>query len=383
MSNGSFQPNPPALAVNDLAAAYQPRRIWAAVASISWNLFIAAMFLSGGGAWTLYHRLAAFTDQHGLSHRLTAPIYLAILFGGYSLLNFPIELWFGYLEERQFGLAKDGVRAWARDWLIGVLPHGLMFCVGCTAVLTAQANFHRAWLPGFSFILLILFIGTSHRSLSLLPRALFQIEPIDWAHGQRLQELVGPANRLPPMFVFSAPHLRDFSGGLIGLGDRQAMLLSRSTLTAASDAVLRFVLLHDLGHKRYHHLLLATLTGWAWATLGLCASQWVIGRASPESIGHPPYLAWLALLFSLWMAAGEPLLAYLGRRLEYQADRFYLRHGGTLTEMRAALEELSHRNLARTEGLCRRHTIFHPLPSVWNRLHAAGQFIESLAERNL
>jgi Zn-dependent protease with chaperone function len=77
------------------------------------------------------------------------------------------------------------------------------------------------------------------------------------------------------------------------------------------------------------------------------------------------------------MALGEPLLAYLGRRLEYQADRHYLRRGGTLQDMRSALSELAQRNLARTEPLHRRHTIFHPLPSVSNRLHAATQVAQT------
>ena len=45
------------------------------------------------------------------------------------------------------------------------------------------------------------------------------------------------------------------------------------------------------------------------------------------------------------MVLGEPFLAYFGRRLEYQADRFYLRNGGTLDEMRAALDELAKQNL--------------------------------------
>ncbi len=75
------------------------------------------------------------------------------------------------------------------------------------------------------------------------------------------------------------------------------------------------------------------------------------------------------------MAIGQPVLAYLGRRLEYQADRFYLRHGGTLDEMRGALDELAHQNLARTEQMRRRETIFHPLPSINNRLHAAGEYL--------
>jgi Zn-dependent protease with chaperone function len=88
----------------------------------------------------------------------------------------------------------------------------------------------------------------------------------------------------------------------------------------------------------------------------------------------PMYAAFLAVTLSAWMALGEPVLAYFGRRLEYQADRFYLRHGGTAAQMQSALAELAARNLARTEVMRRRETIFHPLPSVANRLYAAREF---------
>jgi Zn-dependent protease with chaperone function len=129
-----------------------------------------------------------------------------------------------------------------------------------------------------------------------------------------------------------------------------------------------------MGHRRHHHVLLATLSAWAWLVMGLCMGNLIMQRFSPQSTGLPPAIAWMALCLSVWMAIGEPALAYLGRRLEYQADRFFLRSGGTLATMRAALFELADRNLARTEGLRRRQTVFHPLPSIWNRLHAATIF---------
>ena len=75
-------------------------------------------------------------------------------------------------------------------------------------------------------------------------------------------------------------------------------------------------------------------------------AAWVGAKFScAAGLGGTPTIA------SCWMAIGEPLLAYLGRRLEYQADRFYLRNGGTLAEMTEALQELSARNLARTDDL--------------------------------
>jgi Zn-dependent protease with chaperone function len=111
--------------------------------------------------------------------------------------------------------------------------------------------------------------------------------------------------------------------------------------------------------------------------IGLAVSDRIIPARwgyNTAVFASPVYIAFLALTLSAWMAIGEPVLAYLGRRLEYQADRFYLRQGGNLDEMRCALEELAHQNLARTESLRRRETIFHPLPSITNRLHAAGEY---------
>jgi Zn-dependent protease with chaperone function len=377
------------LPINDLAAAYQPRRIVASMVSIVWNILLASLFLFGGGASRLQFLLThCFSRHHWVSHA-TLPAYLIIFFSAHALLNYPLELWFGYLEERQFGLAKDGIRAWSRDWLAGVAQHGTFFFVGSSSLLSLQRVFPLHWLGWITLLLLALFLTTSYYALSLLPRGLFQLEPISPSQREHLDDLLSDGAfrgsiSLPPIVIFSAPHLRDFSGGLVGLGRRQTLLLSRSTITAASDSLLRFILLHELGHKRYHHLLLATLAGWAWVVLGLCGSHAVILRWAPESVGHSPYIAWMALTLSLWMGVGEPILAYLGRRLEYQADRFYLTCGGRVEEMRVALDELSRRNLARTEGLRRRHTMFHPLPSVWNRLHAARRFagqMKDLTER--
>jgi Zn-dependent protease with chaperone function len=166
------------------------------------------------------------------------------------------------------------------------------------------------------------------------------------------------------------------------MGNRSVLLISRSTLTLASDRLLRFVLRHDLGHQRYHHNLLSTLAGWAWVVIGLALSDRVIPARwgyNTAVFASPLYIAFLALTISAWMAIGEPVLAYLGRRLEYQADRFYLRNGGNLEEMRSALEELAHQNLARTEQMGRRETIFHPLPSIANRLHAAREYEAKLS----
>jgi len=378
------------LAVNDLARSYQPRRVWAAAISIGWNLLVAGLFVASGGAERLYKHFVPLDPAYfPAAFSWVAPVYFSIFFAGYAILNFPLELWFGYLEERQFGLAKDGVRAWARDWLIGTIQHGAMFLIGASLILVFQVLAPGGWLALTALTLLILFLATTYLAADLIPLGLFHLEPADPATVNRLYTLVASpgdgsaAPALPPLIVYSHPGLREFAGGVMGLGNRCVMLISRATIERASDKLLRFVLLHDLGHRRYHHNLLSALAGWAWVVIGLAVSDRVIPARwgyNTAVFASPVYIAFLALTLSAWMAIGEPVLAYLGRRLEYQADRFYLRQGGSLDEMRAALEELAHQNLARTESLRRRETIFHPLPSITNRLHAAGEYHAKLTK---
>jgi Zn-dependent protease with chaperone function len=366
------------LPVNDLARSYQPRRVWAAAVSIGWNLLLASLFVLGGAADGLYRRLAPQDPAHlAPAFSWVAPVYFTILFAGYATLNFPLELWFGYLEERQFGLAKDGVRAWARDWLNGTLQHGVMFVIGACLLLVFQSLAPDAWLLLMSGALLALFLVTTYLAADLVPLGLFQLQKADEVVVARLT-LPGDARELalPPIVIYSHPSLREFAGGIVGLGNRQVMMISRSTLELASNTLLRFVTLHDLGHRRYHHNLLSVLAGWAWVVMGLVVSDDVIPARwhGTPVFASPMYAAFLAVTLSAWMALGEPVLAYFGRRLEYQADRFYLRHGGTAAQMQSALAELAARNLARTEVMRRRETIFHPLPSVANRLYAAREF---------
>jgi Zn-dependent protease with chaperone function len=379
------------LPVNDLARSYQPRRVWAAAVSIGWNLLLAGLFVLAGPAERLYkHFVPLDATYFPPQFSWVAPAYFAILFGGYAAANFPVELWFGYLEERQFGLAKDGVRAWARDWLNGTIQHGVMFVIGACLLLIFQLLAPDAWLLLMAGVLLALFLVTTYLAADLLPLGLFALQRADQGVVERLTRLASdPARRgdgrdspaLPPVVVYSHPSLREFAGGIVGLGNRRVLLISRSTLERASDVLLRFVTLHDLGHRRYHHNLLSVLAGWAWVVMGLVVSHEVIpARWGYDTVvfASPLYVAFLAVTLSVWMAVGEPVLAYFGRRLEYQADRFYLRSGGTVGEMRAALAELAERNLARTEAMRRAETIFHPLPCVANRLYAAREYARKL-----
>lgn len=365
-----------AMQTNWLACAYQPRRLRGAILSVAWNLTWLAAFLRTGLA-NQPPRWVPFP----VTHPSAWPIYFAFFYSLYALINFPIDLWYGYLHERQFGLVKQGLRAWGRDWLIGIGQHGCMFIVGACLIVLLQTLAPSTWLLWAALGVLGMFLFSMWLAPHLVPPGLFEYEPADPILAQRLQSLIQPLTTpLPPIIVFTHPELRDFSGGLLGLGRQQVLLISRSTIELGSDAVLRFVLLHEMGHRQQHHLLVSTFIGWIWVAAGLLIGDQIVARLAPNVSGSPMYIPWLAMVFTGWMVLSHPVLAYLGRRLEYQADRFYLRHGGTFEEMRAAIVELSQRDLARTDLTRRRQSLVQALPTPARRLQAAKAFLHSPAQ---
>src|SRR5947199_86356 len=82
-----------------------------------------------------------------------------------------------------------------------------------------------AWIAWVAAVLLAPFLLSSYLAMQLLPRGLFHVERADDALRGRLGRLLSGGAvdhvkfnnplRLPRVLVYSAPHLRDFSGGLI------------------------------------------------------------------------------------------------------------------------------------------------------------------------
>ncbi len=373
-SESSPRPATQTMDPNALALTYQPRRLRGALLSVAWNLAWLALFLYAG--------LADPTPQWLRSP--SWPLYVVAFYALYAIINFPIDLWYGYLHERQFGLVKQGLRAWGRDWTIGALHHGIMFSIGSCLIVLLQIHTGSLWTLFAAAAFLLLFLASTFLAVDLLPSGLFQFEPADPSLASQLQNLIRPCNTpLPRILIFSHAEIRDFSGGIAGLGPRQALLISRPTIQLASNNTLRFVLLREMGHRCSHHLLLACLIAWVWTMIGLVAGDQIIRYTSPAVAGSPAYIPPFAFIFTSWMIASHPLLAYLGRRFEYLADRFYLRHGGTPDEMKLAIEELSRRDLARTDLTRPRQSIVQAMPTPVRRIQAAEHFFAKLAQRPL
>jgi hypothetical protein len=249
------------------------------------NLGVVAIFVFTPLATLLERALGALGGDEPLRAYLLVPAYCSVLFLAHAAINFPLEFWYGYALDRQFGLARDGARFWVRAWTIGVVQQGVMFVVGSCFIVIAQTLMPHGWIVAVGVGFLLLFLLTRFLEADLLPVGLFQFDRIMPVH----QEM--------PTFAYGHIDQRDMNCTVIGLGVRRVMLISRPAL--AAGAVAREELCHAASRGgRNARVLLAMLSDWLAFMLALMICDWVAPAAAH---GSPVYLAWLALILSGWM----------------------------------------------------------------------------------
>lgn len=250
---------------------------------------IAAIVFTPAASW-LARQLAAPGADQALPLYLLAPLYCAILFIAHSILNFPFEFWYGYALDRQFGLAREGARFWARAWMIGLIQHGFLFVVGSCIILAAQTLMPKLWIAPVAGAWLMLFILSRYLETDLLPVGLFQFDPLKLPAGR------GSGLALPPIFVFGHIDQRDRVYRVMGLGPRRVLLLSRPAAAQIDPHLIERAI--NQGSSR--RTLRDTLLAWGFAVVALILADRFIVPA--HVLATPVYIAWLALFFSVCTA---------------------------------------------------------------------------------
>ena len=174
---------------------------------MGWNLLLAAIFLDS----TLARAAVRFPLSPQLPSinnplRWVTPAYLVIFFIGYAAANLPIDLWFGYLEERHFCLATARCALGTR-LAPGPLAAGCHVCEwDLAAIVLLQTLMPTLWFPAAAALLAITWFLTAFLMADLVPVGLVQFElPAEPAAcSARLKSLIG-GRAISPIVIFQPP----------------------------------------------------------------------------------------------------------------------------------------------------------------------------------
>lgn len=260
-----------------------------------------------------------------------------------AVARFPVDL-YRYRHERRFGFSRQTPSAWALDWLKSVGIGALFMILAVTPVVGLARAFPGSWglfaAPLAALAVLLLgFVGP------LVLEPLFnRFRPLDdHAFAVRLRELADRAG-VPVrdvLVVDASRRTSKVNAYVSGLGRTRRVVLFDTLLAKLSPAETELVVAHELGHRRYRHVLKGTAFAMGSAT-ALVLLAWLVLGTEARDPHRLPELVVLAQVLSLLAA---PALAALSRRWEYLCDAFAVRLTGDLGAFEGAFAKLTEANL--------------------------------------
>jgi STE24 endopeptidase len=266
-----------------------------------------------------------------------------VVLAGVGVACLPLDLWRGLVRERRFGLSTQTLRGWLADRAKGeAIELGLAAAVWAVAVALVHAV-PRSWpLPAAAaralFVLLMSFV-----SPVVLEPVFNRFRPLeDEALAATLRSLAERAG-VPVRGVLVADASRRTTrtnAYVSGLGPTRRVVVWDTLLAEADEAELALIVAHELGHRRGRHVMKGTALGMAGSVVLVVLLWAALGSLRPGDFPEA------ALLVTGLEIVGLPVLAWISRRWEREADRCSLELTGDRDAFVRAHLSLARKNLS-------------------------------------
>lgn len=273
----------------------------------------------------------------------------------FTVTNLPVEYYSTFVLEERFGFNKTTATTFALDKVKGLALGVLLavpFLFGVLWLMQASGSYWWIWvfcfIFAFQFLMMIVFptfIAPLFNKFEALPENELR-EAI-----AKLAERVGI--KTSGIFTMDGSKRSGHSNAYFtGLGKAKRIVLFDTLLNQLNQEQLLSVLAHEMGHYRKKHVPKGLLLSAVFLLLGLFVLSHLIdypplfqafGLAKPTHYGALVVFSLISGPFTFWLG---PLMNYISRKHEYEADRFatdLLKDGTPLAE---ALVQLTLKNLS-------------------------------------
>jgi STE24 endopeptidase len=316
----------------------------------------------------------------GLPAGVQAFLFAAICVAIVSLLRFPLSFWAGFRREHEWGFSTQSVRSFLADWAKGLaIAAGLsgLFVLGLVA---SARLLHGSWVALAASVAALFVLVLSFLAPLVFEPLFNHFTPLD--DEELARRLTGLADRagtpIAGVLVSDASRrTHKVNAYVSGLGKSRRVVLYDTLLASSSPAGIGLVVAHELGHRRYRHVLTGTVLGMAgaaaavavlWALLSLGAVLDAIGASGP---GDPRIAPFILLVAALLELLGLPFASALSRRMERAADRFSLELTGDLPVFEQVHRELATANLGDLDPPRVVYALLFSHPTAIERIEAA------------
>jgi STE24 endopeptidase len=305
-----------------------------------------------------------------------------------TVLTLPLAIYEGFFREHAYGLATQGFGAWAGEQLlslaVSMLVGGLLIALLYAVLRRVGANWW-GWATAVTVAFMALGIAVS----PVFIEPLFNTyKPVPDGPVKTAVLQMARANGVPVdnVYVFDASRQTTrVSANVSGLFGTAAVRLNDNLLNRSSDAEIRAVMGHEIGHYAMNHIPKSILSFGVIFGFGFVFTQWVMrlllaryGSAwrlsGPADVASLPLLA---AVMSTYLLLATPLVNTISRTHETEADLWGLNlarepHGEA--EVLLKLTEYRKPDPGPVEEF-----IFYTHPSTRTRIYHAMRWREQMA----
>ena len=315
------------------------------------SMGVTILFLFGG----LLNRLNSFIGEQGWAPVTSGVIFFMVIIYGETLISMPFSLYNTFSIEKRFEFTNQTLGLWLKDFIKSLILNTLLLGF----LLYVLLWFIRVlpdfwWLAGWVFMLLF--------SIFLLYISPYVIEPLfnkfkpmeDISLEGKIKETLARVGlKINRVFSMDASKRSSHSNAYFtGIGHVKRIVLFDTLLANHGDDEIIAILAHEAGHWKKKHILKMLVLSQIIGLVGFyLAHKLIAGDILAEvfMLDIPTIHAKLLLAIfigTLALFPIKPLMAYISRLHEIEADNFALQLTEAPGPMANALIKLGKDNLA-------------------------------------
>ncbi len=315
------------------------------------SMGVTILFLFGG----LLNRLNSFIGEQGWAPVTSGVIFFMVIIYGETLISMPFSLYNTFSIEKRFEFTNQTLGLWLKDFIKSLILNTLLLGF----LLYVLLWFIRVlpdfwWLAGWVFMLLF--------SIFLLYISPYVIEPLfnkfkpmeDISLEGKIKETLARIGlKINRVFSMDASKRSSHSNAYFtGIGHVKRIVLFDTLLANHGDDEIIAILAHEAGHWKKKHILKMLVLSQTIGLIGFyLAHKLTAGDLLAEvfMLDIPTTHAKLLLAIfigTLALFPIKPLMAYISRLHEIEADNFALQLTEAPGPMANALIKLGKDNLA-------------------------------------
>ena len=345
-----------------------------------WELLIAigvtALLLFGGLSRRMRELAQRMAKTPAKVTLLYAVFWSAVMF----VLDFPMNVYTGFVREHQYGLSNQTFGAWLGETLLS-FGLELLFVPPLVALLyLAIRRASAKWWLRTAVILLILLLILGTIAPVVIAPLFNDYKPLPPGRVRDEVLSLARANRIPAKDVYVVDESRQtsrVSANVQGLFGTTRISLNDNLLARTSLPEIRLVMAHEMGHYVLNHgTRLVVYNGLLFALalfLALRAFTGAVARWGPRwgitDRADPAGLPLLMLIFVLVINLASPVLMTTIRQAEAEADAFAINAAREPYGFATAALRLSTYRKLQPGAL--EEVLFYDHPSGYDRVHRA------------